>query len=98
MKESKVGLDLSGVPHVLQGLGGGVVLLEHEVGRGDGGGSAVATVAGNEHLTTSHLESSVNELGTILQVLSNVLSWHILIITTPVKATLSSHQANSPCK
>ena len=69
LEESKVRLDLPGVPHVLQGLGGGVAFLQHEVGAGNGGGPAVAHVARDEDHPAPHAEGVVDEVCALLKVL-----------------------------
>ena len=79
LEEAKVGLDLPGVPHVLQRLCGGVILLEHEVGGGDGGGATVAHVARDEDHAAPHGESALHELCALHQVLRDVGPGHVLI-------------------
>ena len=55
LEKSKVWLNLPGVPHVLESLGGGVAFLQHEVGAGYGGGPAITQEGGNEdHPTPSN--------------------------------------------
>ena len=100
LEEAKVGLDLPGVPHVLQRLCGGVILLEHEVGGGDGGGPAVAEVAGDEDHPASHGQSSLDELSAVGQVLGDILSWHILNNCKYFhhKLSNSNYVINVPCR
>jgi len=78
LKESQVWLNFPCASHVLEGLCGGIVFLEHKIGCNDCGTPRVAHETVDKDEPAAHGQGPVDELRAVVEKFRYLCVWHVL--------------------